>query len=157
MPLPARQAIIMLESPVRTLRQARGLTIEQMAEQSKLSPGYLSRVERGERELGNASRRRVAAALQCDEDDVRSRNPELSPGSTDDLNDSLTNPNKDDAMRPTERPRLRRATMDPHALKLLALLLEMAPASLIARMALQLEDDRKKAPPKQGPRSGQRT
>jgi transcriptional regulator with XRE-family HTH domain len=57
---------------LRTLRKRRKLSLETLAERADLSVGFLSRVERGQRELGNKSRRRVAGILGVPETDLQS-------------------------------------------------------------------------------------
>jgi phage repressor protein C with HTH and peptisase S24 domain len=61
--LPDRQSMDMKISPIRALRKAKKLTIEQLAEQAGISAAFLSRIERGEREPGNRSRRELAKVL----------------------------------------------------------------------------------------------
>lgn len=48
---------------LKELREARGLTMEELAEKAALSVGFLSRVENGHRDFSNASRQRVAKVL----------------------------------------------------------------------------------------------
>lgn len=69
-PVPVRQAYAM-QSALRMLRKRKKLSLEALAEQVDLSAPFLSRVERGKRELGNESRRKVARALGVREADLQ--------------------------------------------------------------------------------------
>jgi len=49
---------------IRRLREERGLTVTQLARLADVSPGYMSRMENGERQGGLQARQRVAAVLE---------------------------------------------------------------------------------------------
>ena len=51
--------------PLRELRLVRGFTLEELAEQTDLSPSYLSRLESGSRRLNADIMGRLATALNC--------------------------------------------------------------------------------------------
>lgn len=58
------------ESPLRSLRSQRGLTVRELASRAGMAPSTISRIERGDRGLGIHSRRQIAAALGCSERDL---------------------------------------------------------------------------------------
>lgn len=60
------QALLALGRAVRTLRLARGLTQEGLAEAAGLHPRYLSDVERGRRNIGFVNLERLATGLAVD-------------------------------------------------------------------------------------------
>lgn len=62
---------------LRTLRIAAGYSLDDFALATGLNPGYLSRVERGERHLSPAARIKVARVLDLDLATAR-RIPELA-------------------------------------------------------------------------------
>lgn len=53
----------MAKNRIASLRRARGLTLEQLAEASGLSAGYLSRLQTGKRDLSVEAAEQIAAAL----------------------------------------------------------------------------------------------
>lgn len=55
---------------LRTVRQARGWTLPDLAIATGLSASYLSRVERGERSLSPEARVRLARALTLSRDEA---------------------------------------------------------------------------------------
>lgn len=63
---PSPRALIALGRAVRTLRLARGLTQEGLAEAAGLHPRYLSDVERGRRNIGFVNLERLAGGLAVD-------------------------------------------------------------------------------------------
>ncbi len=52
--------------PLRDIRLSRGMTLEELAEISSLSPSYLSRLESGTRRLNVDTINRLSQALNCD-------------------------------------------------------------------------------------------
>jgi transcriptional regulator with XRE-family HTH domain len=52
-----------MKNRIQELRQAKGLTLEQLADLTELSPGYLSRLESGKRNLSTKIMPRIAKAL----------------------------------------------------------------------------------------------
>jgi transcriptional regulator with XRE-family HTH domain len=63
---PNAPSLVALGRVVRSLRIARGLTQEGLAEASGLHPRYISDVERGRRNIGFLNLERVAAVLAGD-------------------------------------------------------------------------------------------
>lgn len=59
-----------LSTRIKTLRKKRGLTLEQLAELTKLSRGYLSRVERSDRPPPFSTLESIAAALNVDMEEL---------------------------------------------------------------------------------------
>lgn len=55
---------------IRRRRTQKNLTLAELAEQAGLTPGYLSRVERGERALSMPALADIAAALGCSSSDL---------------------------------------------------------------------------------------
>lgn len=53
--------------PLRAVRAAKGLTLRTVAQRSRIDPGYLSKVERGEKQLSIDSLYRLANALDLHE------------------------------------------------------------------------------------------
>lgn len=53
--------------PLRAVRAARGLTLRTVAHRSGIDPGYLSKVERGERQPSVESLYRLAVVLELRE------------------------------------------------------------------------------------------
>ena len=58
------------DSPLRTLRSQRGLSVRELAARADVASSTISRIERGERGIGVRSRRRIAVALGCTERDL---------------------------------------------------------------------------------------
>lgn len=56
--------------PLRELRLMKGLTLEELAEQTDLSPSYLSRLESGSRRLNADIMQNLATALSCHPGDL---------------------------------------------------------------------------------------
>lgn len=54
-------------SPLRAVRMAKGLTLRTTAQRSGIDPGYLSKVERGQKQLSIQSLYRLAVALELRE------------------------------------------------------------------------------------------
>ena len=50
-------------SGLREIRQAKGMTLRETAQQSAIDPGYLSKVERGQKQLSIESLYRLAVVL----------------------------------------------------------------------------------------------
>jgi len=53
--------------PLRSVRMARGMTLRSAARQSGIDPGYLSKVERGQKQLSIDSLHRLAVVLELGE------------------------------------------------------------------------------------------
>ena len=53
-------------SPLRAVRESKGLTLRQASTRANLSKSHLSRVERGETDLSVAALKRLAAALRVE-------------------------------------------------------------------------------------------
>ncbi len=51
------------QPPLRAVREARGLTLRAAARSSRIDPGHLSKVERGEKQLSIEALYRIAAVL----------------------------------------------------------------------------------------------
>jgi len=70
--LPAEMADRLLagESSLRVWRSHRGMTLQNLAENSGMSVGYLSQIETGQREGTAKVWRKLAAALRVDVDDI---------------------------------------------------------------------------------------
>lgn len=64
------RAMIEGVSPIKAIREYRGLTQAALAEAAGTSPAYLLRIERGERSAGKRLLVRLAAALNVDVDDL---------------------------------------------------------------------------------------
>lgn len=58
------------ESRLRVWRKYRGMTLQRLGEASGLSIGYLSQIEKGQREGTTKAWRKLAAALSLDLDDI---------------------------------------------------------------------------------------
>ncbi len=56
--------------PLRDVRLSRGMTLEELADISQLSPSYLSRLESGSRRLNSDTINRLAQSLQCRPNDL---------------------------------------------------------------------------------------
>ncbi|MFF4166908.1 helix-turn-helix domain-containing protein [Streptomyces sp. NPDC001741] len=54
-------------SPLRTIRTAKGMTLRTTAQRSGIDPGYLSKVERGQKQLSIESLYRLAVVLELGE------------------------------------------------------------------------------------------
>lgn len=54
-------------SALREIREAKGLTLRAAAQQSSIDPGYLSKVERGQKQLSIESLYRLAVVLELAE------------------------------------------------------------------------------------------
>jgi ribosome-binding protein aMBF1 (putative translation factor) len=66
------EALIGGENPIRVWRRQRGLTLEQLAGEARLSPAYLSQLETGKRQGTVTVLRRLAKALSLELDDLAS-------------------------------------------------------------------------------------
>ena len=55
------------DPPLRAVRIARGMTLRDVAQRSGINPGFLSRVERGQKQLSIDSLHRVAVVLDLRE------------------------------------------------------------------------------------------
>lgn len=55
---------------VRELREAKGLTVEQLADRVGISKGYLSEIERGVKVVNSRRLDQLAAALDCKPNDL---------------------------------------------------------------------------------------
>lgn len=53
--------------PLRAVRRARGLSLRTVAERSRIDPGHLSKVERGENHLSVDALHRIAVVLELRE------------------------------------------------------------------------------------------
>jgi DNA-binding XRE family transcriptional regulator len=58
------------ESPLRTWRKHRGMTLQALSGKSGISIGYLSQIEKGERDGAVKTWRTLAAALDLELDDI---------------------------------------------------------------------------------------
>lgn len=63
LPLPVRRALHELGEDVRTWRKLRGLTVAQLADRAGISPGTLTRLERGSGGISTENLLRVLRAL----------------------------------------------------------------------------------------------
>jgi transcriptional regulator with XRE-family HTH domain len=54
-------------SPLRAVRTAKGMTLRTTAQRSGIDPGYLSKVERGQKQLSIESLYRLAVVLELGE------------------------------------------------------------------------------------------
>lgn len=52
-----------MENPVKTAREAAGLTQEELAKETELTQGYISQIERGERIPSIKTLRKISAVL----------------------------------------------------------------------------------------------
>jgi DNA-binding XRE family transcriptional regulator len=58
------------ESPIRVWREHRGMTLTALAAAAGIGKGYLSQLEKGERQGPTATLKQIAAALRVDLDDL---------------------------------------------------------------------------------------
>ncbi len=65
-----RKASSSVTQPLRDIRLSRGMTLEELAEVSQLSPSYISRLESGGRKLNSDTISRLTQALQCSAKDL---------------------------------------------------------------------------------------
>lgn len=70
MTAPAPNAKEMLKNRITEIRNARGLSIEELAERADMSPSYISRMARGERNITLKNLEKLAAALECQPEDL---------------------------------------------------------------------------------------
>lgn len=59
-----------MKNRIHEIRLARGLTVEELAARSHLSPGYISLMARGGRNVSLKNLEKLAAALQCRPEDL---------------------------------------------------------------------------------------
>jgi transcriptional regulator with XRE-family HTH domain len=67
---------------IRALRRSRGISLQQLAQATEISPGYLSEVERGHSEISGLKLARVAEHLGVSTDHLLAGRPEASSSST---------------------------------------------------------------------------
>jgi transcriptional regulator with XRE-family HTH domain len=67
---------------IRSLRRAKGISLHQLAEQSDISAGYLSEIERGLSEVSGVKLARVAEHLGVTADYLLSGRPDPTAGAT---------------------------------------------------------------------------
>ena len=60
----------MLKNRISEIRNARGLSIEELAAKADLSPSYISRMSRGERNISLRNLEKLATALECSPEDL---------------------------------------------------------------------------------------
>lgn len=70
MPLAFVERILAGENKVKVYRDWRDMTQEQLAQAVGTSPAYISQIETGNRNPGNAMRRRLAVALRGEAQDL---------------------------------------------------------------------------------------
>lgn len=87
----------MAQNRIRELRNARGMTLEQLAEQAGLSASYLSRLEANKRILSVEVAERLAMSLDARPEDVIGlpglQRKQLAPGFSDDVAPYQAGPN----------------------------------------------------------------
>ncbi|MFD8882353.1 helix-turn-helix domain-containing protein [Streptomyces erythrochromogenes] len=77
--------------PLRAVRAARGLTLRDVAFRSRIDPGYLSKVERGQKQLSVEALLRLAVVLDLRELAALLRPYVLDKSASADIAPSLTN------------------------------------------------------------------
>lgn len=60
----------MLKNRITEIRNARGLSIEDLAAKADMSPSYISRMARGERNISLRNLEKLATALECSPEDL---------------------------------------------------------------------------------------
>jgi transcriptional regulator with XRE-family HTH domain len=60
----------MLKNRIAEIRNARGLSIEELAAKADMSPSYISRMSRGERNISLRNLEKLATALECSPEDL---------------------------------------------------------------------------------------
>ena len=60
----------MLKNRITEIRNARGLSIEELAAKADMSPSYVSRMARGERNISLRNLEKLALALDCSPEDL---------------------------------------------------------------------------------------
>jgi DNA-binding XRE family transcriptional regulator len=82
--LPAEMVYALLDgaNPIRTWREHRGLSQQQLAEAASISKPYLSQLEGGRREASQRVIRRLAKALRVDLDDLIRPEPDVESART---------------------------------------------------------------------------
>ena len=60
----------MLKNRITEIRNARGLSIEELAAKADMSPSYVSRMARGERNISLRTLEKLALALDCSPEDL---------------------------------------------------------------------------------------
>lgn len=63
----AKVTLVQAPPPLRAVRVARGMSLRAVAQRSRIDPGYLSKVERGEKQLSIESLYRLANVLDLRE------------------------------------------------------------------------------------------
>ena len=70
LPVEALNRVLSGEHPIRIWREHRGLTMQALAERSKVPQSYISEIESGKKPGSVAALKKIAAALDLDLDDV---------------------------------------------------------------------------------------
>lgn len=60
----------MLKNRINEIRNARGFSIEELAAKADMSPSYVSRMARGERNISLRNLEKLAAALECSPEEL---------------------------------------------------------------------------------------
>lgn len=65
-----RKPLLVIKNRIHELRNARGLTIEELAERADLSPSYISLMANGSRNISLKNLEKLATALRCTPEDL---------------------------------------------------------------------------------------
>lgn len=74
---PAPNGEAMLKNRITEIRNARGLSIEELAAKADMSPSYVSRMARGERNISLKNLEKLAVALECQPEDLMGGKPQM--------------------------------------------------------------------------------